>query len=285
MCSACWDTLAASLGAVEWLSVEVDVTLSRQDRTTAAGAGVVTHVREEPLPFHLGASDRAHQLRNALTTWVRDLHDLHAVRWQECDRCSARWLSGERLHDVEGCTGEWVERVDPLVVSESERPTSVDLARWLQRHPSWIKTHPAAGELHDQLTDAVTACWRVIDTPRDTRVFLGICGYEDGECRRELFVSRHSSDEEVICPDCGEVWSVKDRREWMLFQVEDEVGTAALLSAVLTRLGLPVTVGDIQALGKTGAIVAVKEDRNRRRLYRAGEVMDAVIAARQKVAS
>jgi hypothetical protein len=287
MCPACWSSLSGALSTLDWLVIELDVTLSRQSRYGSGSVGVLIRTTEQPLPVNLATSNATHQLRNTLTTWVRALHYEHAIRWQECDTCKATWVAGHPRHDVRPpllCPGTWVECVDPLTVGN----TLPELGRWLLRHPSWIRNHSAADQLHHDLTGGIRRATRAIDVPQDLRVFLGVCGWGDpGECPEELWAPRWA--EEVICRGCGGEWNVAERREWMLGNVEDEVGTASFLSALLTRLGKPVTVAEIHKMARTQKgsetppLIAVREDRNRRRYYRAGDVME--LAFGQKVAS
>lgn len=287
MCPACWSTLSGALSTLDWLAPELDVTLSRQSRYGSGSVGIVIHATEQPLPVNLATSDAAHQLRNTLTTWVRALHYEHAVHWKECDTCSAKWVAGAQRHNVQPpllCLGTWVDCVSPLTVAN----TLPELGSWLLRHPSWIRNHSAADDLHHEIMRGIRSCQRAIDVPLDLRVFLGVCGYGDeGECPEELWAARGS--ETTICRGCDGEWNVAERREWMLANVEDEVGTAPFLSALLTRLGRPVTVGQIHKAARTqlggehGQLVAVRTDANRRRYYRAGDVLDFVFD--RKVAS
>jgi hypothetical protein len=287
MCPDCWGKLSGALGTLDWLVLELDITLSRQSRYGSGSVGVVIRTTEQPLPINMATSDAAHQLRNTLTTWVRLLHAEHAVRWQTCDTCDAQWHAGAQRHNVRPpllCPGSWVECVDPLSVAD----TLPELARWLLRHPSWIRGHSAAGELHDQIMRGINRATRAIDIPQDLRVFLGVCGFEEPDaCREELWAARWADT--AVCRACGDEWDVAERREWMLANVEDEVGTAPLLSALLNRLGVPVTVAAIHSLAKTGKggeagrLIAVREDSHRRRSYRAGDVLDAFLE--RKVAS
>lgn len=224
MCSTCWGQLSAQLGAVEWLAVELDTALARQVRF-GGRVGVVVRSHERPIPPNLAAGDTAHQLRNALTTWVRVLHEEHAVRWQQCDRCAAKWVSGDQLHDIYGCSGSWAEVIDPLILEDTPR----ELAQWLMRHPTWIRNHPAADELHADLTRAIGSCWRRIDRPPETEC-SGPCGadLDDTGVPCPAFLYGLKGARSVECQTCGAEHDVDVRKKWMTQCVDDEPVTASV---------------------------------------------------------
>lgn len=253
MCSHCWATLSGALGAVEWLAMELDTVLSRQAKIGGASVGVVVRMAEQPLPIHLGASDRAHQLRSALSTWVRDLHDLHAVRWQQCDTCGATWTSGDQRHDAESCPGPWREQVDPLACGD----TLSAMAAWILRHPTWVRSHLAAEQLHHDLTRAIDASWRVVDRPPDS-VYLGICSadiqVEDGmeQCQVDLYAVE--GQDVVRCWSCRTDHVTADRRRALATAVEDQVVETRVLVGLVGALGQPLTSAAIRNLRARGRI-------------------------------
>lgn len=168
----------------------------------------------------------------------------------------------------------WVAELS-AVAAARQRPTA-DLARWLYQHLDLIRLRQDADTIHDELTYAVREARRVIDRPTDRRMFLGRCGAPTrSPCAEEL----HGLpwQDTVTCPACGTEWGIRDRRAWMLRVVEDEVRTAPTLAALLTQLGAAVAVEDIQRWAKQGRLHWISMDSNKRRRYRAGDVLDLAL--------
>lgn len=300
LCTACWTRLAGDLDHVTWLASDLDTVLARQVRY-GTGAGVALHrPSEQPLPVNLAASAVATQMRQVLGGWVRELHETHAVRWQECDRCAARWLSGPRVHAqpeppggcLAGRVGGWHEQLDPLTVAD----TAPELARWLLRHPSWIRNHPASGELHADITGAVGAALRIVDRPPD-RVYLGICSAEvdsideNGdqvlvECPADLYVPTGRAV--ATCPACRAEHVVEDRRRVLATAVENELVATSVLVGLVGALGRTVTssmIRNLKARGvlrpkvrdpRTGDIVLRGPEDTGLDRWRVGDVLDAI---------
>lgn len=157
------------------------------------------------------------------------------------------------------------------------RDTSADMARWLYSRLDVIRLRPDADQIHDELTYAIREARRVIDRPTDRRMFLGRCGAPTrSACAEEL----HGLpwQDSVSCPACGREWGIRERRAWMLRVVEDEVRTAPTLAALLTQLGAAVSVEDIQRWARQGRLHWISMDSNRRRRYRAGDVLDLALS-------
>ena len=158
-----------------------------------------------------------------------------------------------------------------------ERSTSAEMARWLYARLDLIRLRPDADTIHDELTYAIREARRVIDRPTDRRMFLGRCGAPiRSSCAEEL----HGLpwQDTVTCPVCGTEWGIRERRAWMLRVVEDEVRTAPTLAALLTQLGAAVSVEDIQRWAKQGRLHWISMDSNKRRRYRAGDVLDLALS-------
>lgn len=156
------------------------------------------------------------------------------------------------------------------------RDTSADMARWLYSRLDVIRLRPDADQIHDELTYAIREARRVIDRPTDRRMFLGRCGAPTrSACAEEL----HGLpwQDTVTCPSCDTEWGIRERRAWMLRVVEDEVRTAPTLAALLTQLGATVAVEDIQRWAKQGRLHWISMDSNKRRRYRAGDVLDLAL--------
>lgn len=136
VCTSCLNQLLADLKAVPDLVVELEVTLTRQDRF-AGSVGVQARSAEKPLPFHGRASKAASALARELGVWC---------------------------HDLAGCLG--------VVVDVEYTPAA--LAGWLVEHVDAVRTHPAAGELVAGVGRVVAAAVRVVDRPVE-RWYAGPC--------------------------------------------------------------------------------------------------------------
>lgn len=145
LCRGCTDELASHLGSVAALSRELDITVCRGARFSQSVA--VSTSGPPPLPFDPGAAEALAVLRNTLTTWARDVaaHLGHRLDMADTDAAVAAWLH-------------------------------------VRRHT--LRTHPAAGELADELTHAITHGWRAVDRAPG-RVYIGPCG-ADG-CTLDLY--------------------------------------------------------------------------------------------------
>lgn len=269
--TGCLGQLIQRLGDCAWLAEQINTTLSRQDRVAAGSVGFVTGTAEKPLPLSLGASDAGMNLRDKLCSWVRDLWETNTAITPHCSLCHVQ----QRLHaeGPEQVERDWYDALPAVEVSIDITSTS----RWLMRHPSWIALHPAADELYYELADAIGQAWRSIDIPKDTRIFLGKCGFqmEGAKCGEELF--SRPGDDEVTCSVCGTWWIVEERQNWLLATADDEVASAPVLSVLLSKLGVPVGETDIRNMAKRGEIAAVSTDAHRRRSYRVGDVLTAFL--------
>lgn len=244
LCGNCAHVLRVDLRAVEDLAVDLDITLTRQDRVAGKQAGARS--TETPLVFKPRASHALFTLRQVLGSWAIDIAD-------------------RRDLDI-------------------DLRTLAEYAAFLLRYEHTIRTHPHAGRMVNEVRSAVIDGRRAIDTPLDQRAFLGPCDLDNesavdeaGEprCREELYCRK--GQHEVTCPRCQSEWNVAERRSWMLAVVEDEVETAPVLSALLARFAIEVTPPQIQALGKVGRIKSISMDSHKRRRYRVGDVLDVFL--------
>lgn len=184
----------------------------------------------------------------------------------------------EALFILDNTLSAWTRTLD-----QARTGTAQDNAAWLHENIGLLRGFPKAGDAYDELTYAIREARRVIDRPNDQRRFLGRCGMPTHSTCMEVLYAR-PRDDKTVCPTCHAEWDVEERRSWMLSIVEDEVETAPTLSALLTELGKPTTVADIQRWAKIGWINWISMDRNRRRRYRVRDVLD-VWANQHKEAS
>lgn len=276
MCNVCWSNLRRQLESIPVLLDELDVTVTKQAKISAGGIGFVTGNPETALPIHLGASTAAAELRDKLSSWVRDLWECHAPRWAVCLGCGAKCPAGREEHNpaFEGieCRGRWESRLDVLDIIAHPIP----LARWIMRHPSWVQSHPAAMELHDELTSTIQHAKRLIYGPGD-RVYLGQCWGElpdDELCLADVYGLQGRS--KVACPSCGHEWDMKKRRQWLLEELKDEELTATGMSRALpVYLDRKLTAAMVRGYAFRGrlAVRSFGEDDGLPR-YRVGDLME-----------
>lgn len=305
-CNGCLQKLFEDLRDVEWLVPELDVTITRQSKSSGGGVGFVTGKGETSMPLHLGASAVAAGLRDRLARWVLTLWEENGVRWHRCTACGAEDRSGSGYPAcAPDCPTEWDTHLDPLNIPLHALP----LARWLLRHPSWIQSYSDGAALFDDLRGAVRHAKATIYGPGD-RIYLGICSApvespvgDDGdsvlvECQRDLYGLPQRAV--VSCPECGSEWDVEARRQHMLASMEDQLLTATEMSRALpnylARPGdKPITASMIRGYALRGRLLAhgeaaaseqdlmddaqlVREKRARGRAmaprYRVGDLLD-----------
>lgn len=278
--AGCLGLLIQRLGDCAWLSDQLNTTLSRQDKISAGSVGFVTGTAERPLSFNLGASDAGMNLRDKLCSWVRDLWETNTALAPHCSLCHV-----EQRRHAEGpelVARDWYDALPAVEVSIDITSTS----RWLMRHPSWIALHPAADELYGELSEAIQDAFRSIDIPKDTRVFLGKCGFEmNGEwCQHELYARPKTT--EVTCSICGSEWVVEERLRYLRSIAEDEVLQIPALSRLLASLGFEnATEKAIRSKAQAGAFKAVEKQAHGRSWFRVGDVMDAFMKQDQPIAA
>ncbi|WP_134663958.1 hypothetical protein [Amycolatopsis sp. CFH S0078] len=247
LCSACLDELLGALRALitdglggRGLIAELGLTLSRQS-VIASGTGVVAHSANQPMPFHEAASEMGWVLANTISTWARDVH--------ECN---------PHLLPPAGSTAGAVA--------------------WMVGLPGLLALHPAADELHDEITHVVARVRRVIDRPPD-RIYAGPCDAQvEGErCPDHLYARPGMS--RVQCGSCGTEHDVDERRNWMIDYAAD-LRVTATVALGWARLLLDKTIprGTWDSWVSRGRIVAHGIDGRGRPVFRFGDVRDLVLA-------
>jgi hypothetical protein len=271
--AGCLGLLIQRLGDCAWLSDQLDTTLSRQDKVAAASVGFVTGSTEKPLSFNLGASDAAMNLRDKLCSWVRCLWEDNTSSVLHCGGCGLEQESHAEGPQPYERTWYYAHRAIDV------EPDMVSTSRWLMRHPSWIAFHPAADEIHDELSNAIGHAFHSID-------ILGKCGFEmNGEwCQHELYARPRAT--EVVCQICGSEWVVEERLRFLRSIAEDQVLQIPALSRLLAALGFDqATEKAIRSKAQAGVFKAMEKQAHGRSSFRAGDVMDAFMKAEEPVAA
>lgn len=276
--SGCVGKLMRKLGNVAALQGELDVVLARQNKTGGASVGYVTSGGDpEPLPLNLKSTEVTSALRDVMCLWIRDLHETHSPR------------------DADGS-------IPPVDVE----PRIVPLSRWLMRHPTWIALHPAADDLYDEITTALSTAWHAANFMAPDTVFYGVCGNVDEngeECTAHLYGRADAWT--VACKVCStEHEDLADRKEQLDWAVEDQYVPMGDLVGLITGRGTRLTSSKVRGLAARGRIVSwvrvldgdigagvedwygnrvrlrTPEDVDLQALYRVRDVLDVITARR-----
>lgn len=282
--SGCLGKLMRRLGDCAALAEELDTTLSRQDKCRGAAVGYVSNGGDErPIPVNLGAMEASLMLRDRLGLWVRWL-------WEDYG-----------IPDEDGY-------LPPVDVDN----TIVALSRWLMRHPLWMALHQGADDLYDEVSETIRLAWKSVDTAPG-KVYIGQCStvseqwWGDEEprpegpapaCFEELYA--YEGDWEKKCPVCMSIHDVEKRREVMNEARDEQYVPGETLLSVVNGDGESLTRPMLRSLrrrkrvgcfvklhaGMEGAGVLdrygsntrvwTKEDPVSARVYRVGDVLDAV---------
>lgn len=267
-----WDTTAGVL--VGGLADHLATTVTRQARIEPGSGGT-----ERPLVFHEKAAEVRSLLILTLGPWARWL--LEHERPQppapcphrdpvgaDCRACAVDAATLQRM-----ATARW--RRTAAAVTENPAPA----AAYLLERLDTIRQQPEASQLHAAVVDVLERVTRVIDRPGEL-VAAGACGNElpDGAlCPRALYAD--PAEDHVTCPACEFRWKVAERRAWLLTSAQDSLGTAATISAALTRLDQPVTVDRIYQWKRRGRLAQHGTDATGAPLYRLGDVVDLLVEA------
>ncbi|WP_158852816.1 hypothetical protein [Saccharothrix deserti] len=254
VCGLCLGRLLGDLAAVDELVDDLDDTVARRTRT---GQRVGSRPSDTGLPFNVGAAEVRDDLRNVLSTWVRELWETHGPR-----------------HEVP--TGETAPGGSPVVVAELDPldldDTLPDMAAWLRRHPSWIEYHQAAGELVDEITDAVERARRAVDLP-PARLYCGPCP----NCGADLYARPDRAT--IGCRECESQHDVEALRAALLDAARAQLATAAEVARALPRLlGRDLSANTVRTWARNGRLTRREPDERGRPRYLVGEVIDVALA-------
>lgn len=163
----------------------------------------------------------------------------------------------------------WASQIS--VVSPRFAPPQI--AARLYRQVRWIRHQDWAGDLLQELTDALRDCNRATDRAGQ-RVFAGMCPTENEAtvCGEPLYAL--TGRPYARCRTCGQEWDVTDWRERALEAAELQHGTASQISRMLsdpvTREALPQAT--IRQWAKRGKITAAGQDDRGHPLYLVADV-------------
>jgi hypothetical protein len=203
------------------------------------------HSGEEPLLFHIAASELKVIARNRLAYWRVTVSE-----------------PTDRLRELSAATRR--------------------IAAWLSRHEAALSMAPGAGEMVAELEGLHHRVQRMVDAPPD-RMYAGPCleMVEGVRCPEHLYAVPHKAT--VRCVGCGAEHSLAARRVWLLEVVHDELATPMEIArAMPVLLDRPLSVKTIYTWASTGALdtkPAHPHDPHRRPRFRIGDVV-ALAAAR-----
>lgn len=272
LCDSCGWALQADLRGIPEILGDLLVTFTRQDVGDPQPSGRVEV--EPPLLFRPHAAEADADLNGVLYAWVKHLAGVLGLTMRDVlpARRDMSVAPGPWLDDRH----EWVER------SGFPGNDSVELALWLERHQNTIRIDPRAGEMADEIADAVERVRRATDRP-STRVYLGACDCTAaGERQNDLYA--HPDAARVTCRECNTVWDVAERRAWLL-----EHSAGALVTAEMATRALPSLLGYDLTLDLIGRLVRreglerhppAATDPHRRPRYRVGDIA-LMVAARK----
>lgn len=196
-----------------------------------------TKAAEQPMPFHDAASELAWVADNTITTWARDFSETNT-----------------HLHPT------W--------------STTAEAAEWMATYPNLLALHPAARELHDEITHLTGEVRRMVDRAPD-KIYLGVCGIEfDGVmCTDRLYGV--ADRDTVRCRACGSRHDAHQRWRDIQDGVRASLATAAEISGALAKLyGKQINVKTIRTWAHRGVIDTLGRNRDGEPLHKVGQVLD-----------
>jgi hypothetical protein len=198
-----------------------------------------------PLPFNVAAAELAWVVDNTVSTWARD----------------------------------FAESNPHLAFTPTN---SAAAAEWMAGFPALLALHPAAAELHAEITGLTERVRRMVDTLA-AKVVLGACGALIGEqrCTQILYgdADEHGRPDPeqrfVRCRVCGSTYHADVRRRQMQLYVRAMKATAAeIAQSVGTWFGQEINVKTLRTWAGRGKIASRGSDVEGVPLYRVGDVLD-----------
>lgn len=286
LCGSCLGALRARLREIPEAMGELLITVTRQD---VAGRGPAGRSSEPPLIYRPDAADAGRDLHAVLVHLTDAVLDHRGLTWT----------------DIDPRRGAGIATYGPPAGSSTTTRSArfpdtntLELAMWLDRHPESLRDHPDAGTLADELADAVARVWYAVDRPDATRRFLGRCDTCTpvslatlglGEWAAELWAREDAAV--VRCRSCGTAYDVAARRTAMLKRAENLLVTAEQITRALPLLivaRVELTPDVIRGWVRDHGLrryPASAGDPHRRALYRLGDLLDQIGAARARAAA
>lgn len=271
-CRVCADILADQLGDVPALTGELEITTVRLHRL----GGKEQRGGETPLAFHAEASDTQWALANTLGTWASLIAE---ERGLILDLARQRAVPPSR----------WSGRA--VIPKRPPNDVASLAARWLLKHLQSLRSSESFGELCDEVVNAIRGARRVIDRRGDRR-YAGPCDglgaiEVDGEAPCGTGLYAEPEGQWVSCWTCGREYDVALRRQWMLDDLREYLGSSQQVARICTSLGVKVAESTVRMWVKRGKlqprdwVPSMKDDGKPKPLYRVADIL--VVATGQIV--
>lgn len=248
LCTDCVGMLKEALDAIPWLLMELDVTVTRQDRLNT---GVVGKSSENPSPMNVGAAALATEVEGLLVEWIGLLSDSFHVQFFPAMAVGNAFIGPLRVG--------WRR----LPKGYTASPTQY--ARWLSHHVGLIARHDKAGEIYSAVVDLTGdpdkpskpgRLVRAID--RTVRIYAGTCPTLVGrdregapvECSFDLWAEDGMT--EVTCGKCEQEIDVKANRAKVV--TDRDLLPEKRLTEIMADLGEPVYSDLLQRWLRSGAL-------------------------------
>lgn len=244
-CEDCADKLTQALSEMQWLTDEIDTTLTGRKGIDYRRGGTPNGT-EPRLPVHMAASELLSDIRGTLVAWVK-------------------FCADEDIRNQSPNAGLPVDNIPAM-------------ARWLMWRVDGLMLSELGAEAVDEITRLSERGTRLVDRPAD-KWYAGPCNATE-DCATELYAKTKAGN--ISCPGCGSTYDIAQRRSFLLESAEDVLADATVLAGAVSWLGgTPVTAARIWKWKERGRIIPHGHD-GKRPLYRVGDVLD-VLAATEKV--
>lgn len=241
ICKLCGEQLERAIGDMPALLVELEITVTKQDKMGRGGKRGKGD--DAPLPFNWSASDAVWAINNTLTTWARHL-------------ASSR---GVQEPSAAGLLGWLLTSIDSIRMDEAAT----------QIHDEITYAHRQALRIIDRPDPEVYAgrC-----DGSDVRVAADgdKLHPQVGECGADLYA--RLGDKAVSCQACGAVYDLVERKRELLDRVDDEWARPHVIANALTSLDEPITPDTLRKWIERRHIKQVGIDDFGKAVYRVGDV-------------
>jgi hypothetical protein len=158
-------------------------------------------------------------------------------------------------------------------------------AQFLTEHLRLIVKEDWAGDLAQELAESLADCRRATDRALEV-ISLGVCGF--GECPGIVtaIVGSHVGK----CRECGAMWDVHERQQWMISQAWHAEGSLRLIVSALRASGqISMTYEALKKWGQRDKLYGHCDVASREHRYTAAGVLQSIMQpntpTRRRVAS
>lgn len=159
--------------------------------------------------------------------------------------------------------------------------TPGDTASTLAAQLDMIAREEWAGDLLDELREALHDCTRVTDRAAD-RISLGVCGFAKCEGTVVAIVGAHNGR----CRECGVIWDAIERQQWMISEAWNATGSLRLLvNALRESKHFTVRYETVKKWAQRGKLYGHCDLETREHVYTAAGVFQSYLDTIPLVAS